>query len=252
MHKLAIVTFLFVRPGKWRQLRYEEYTPKHVNALWRACADNIKVPHRFVAYTDSPDGIECERRPSFDDISITRPDGMTENGCYQRLRLYDPEIAATLDAEHVLILDLDTVMMNDCTGVINACMEHDFTALRGSPWPNGHLCAWYNGSFQMHRVGSRPQFWHGFDPARFWRQREDYLMPGGRRPHGSDQAWISVCAGNAERTIWADDGAYQYRNWRRTLPRDAQFVFFAGKDKPWQARVQHENPAVARRWRKYA
>lgn len=249
---LAIVTFLFSQPGKWRELRYQPYQPAHVNALWRACADNIRVPHRFVAYTDSPDGIECERRPSFDDIRITRPDGVTENGCYQRLRLYDPAVQASLDAEHVLILDLDTVMLNDCTALIEGCMEHDFTVLRGSPWPNGDLCAWYNGSFQMCRAGARPQFWRDFDPMRFWRQREDYRMPGGKRPHGSDQAWLTVRGGPGERTIWTEDGVYQYRNWRQRLPGDARFVFFAGHDKPWMPKIAAENPTVAARWARYA
>lgn len=251
-HELAIVTFLYGRPDKWKQLQYDEYNPTHVNALWRACADNIKVPHRFVAYTDSPAGIECERRPSFPDIRITRPDGRTENGCYQRLRMYDPEVQASLDADHVLILDLDTVLLNDCTDLIAECMGHDFTALRGSPWPNGHLCAWYNGSFQMCRAGARPQFWHSFDPAKFWLQREQYIMPGGRRPHGSDQAFITVTAGASERTLWAEHGVYQYRNWRQRLPADARFVFFAGKDKPWSPRIHRENPAVAARWAEYA
>lgn len=252
-YPLAIVTFLFSAPLKWRQLLYEPYSPRHVNALWRACADNIKVPHRFVAYTDKPNGIECERRESFPVVRVRHPDGITqEDGCYQRLRLYDPDIAATLDAEHVLILDLDTVFMQDATDLIEKCMEHDFTALRGSAWPDGSLCSHYNGSFQMHRTGSRPEFWHDLDTKTFYRQRQEYRMPNGKRPHGTDQAWLSVCAGDRENTIWLEDGVCQYRNVRNCVPDDIKILFFAGREKPWMPGVGERNPRVAQRWQKYA
>jgi hypothetical protein len=258
-YPLAIVTFLFSAPKKWVELLYEPYAPKHVNALWRMCEDTIKVPHRFVAFTDRPDGIECERRESLPRVKVRKPDGIgQEDGCYQRLRLYDPELQASLDAEFVLILDLDMVMMRDCTALIEACMAHDFTALRGSPWPNGDLCSWYNGGFQMCRTGARPQFWTEFDTKRFYQQREAYMMPSkdrryprGRRPHGTDQAWLSVCAGPGEHTIWHEDGVYQYRNHRQNLPADANILFFAGREKPWMPSVAKDNPAVAERWAKY-
>lgn len=251
-HKLAIVTFLFSQPGKWKQLRYEEYSPAHVNALWRACEDNIKIPHRFVAYTERPDGIECERRECFPSIHVDIPGGGTENGCYQRLRLYDPEVAASLDAEFVLILDLDTVLMGDCTDLIESCMEHDFTGLKGSHWPDGSLCSYYNGSFQMHRAGSRPQFWQAFDPAKFYKVRQEYRMPNGKRPHGTDQAWLSVIGGPDEHSIWEKDGVCQYRYRKRSLTDDMRMIFFAGKEKPWFDTVSNNTPDVGRRWRKYA
>lgn len=251
MHKLAIVTFLYSQPGKWRQLRYEPYSPRHVNALWRACADNIKIPHRFVAYTDSPAGIECERRESFPVVHVKHPAG-TEDGCYQRLRLYDPEVAATLDAEFVLILDLDTVLMGDCTAIIEKAMEHDFTALRGSHWPDGTLCSYYNGSFQMHRAGSRPQFWSDLDTETFYRQRHEYRMPNGKRPHGTDQAWLTICAGDGENTLWTEDGVGQYRYVRNNITEDMKMLFFAGRDKPWMPGVASRNPKVAQRWQMYA
>lgn len=252
MVKLAIVTFLFSRPGKWQQLGYDEYTPRHVNALWRACAENIRIPHRFVAFTENPDGIECERRECWPSIHVPHPSGATENGCYQRLRIYDPEVQASLGAEHILMLDLDTILMQDCTSLIEECMEYDFTALKGSPWTNGSLCSWYNGSLQMCRAGARPQFWHDFDPDKFWRQREDYKMPNGRRPHGTDQAWLTVCAGEGEHTLWTEDQVYQYRYIKRAVPKDARLLFFAGKEKPWMDSVMEQNPKVAERWRMYA
>lgn len=250
---LAIVTFLFKAPKKWRELLYEPYAPRHVNALWQACKDNIRIPHRFIAITDQAKGIKCERRPSFTQVRVRHPDGKTqEDGCYQRLRLYDPEIQAEIGADHILILDLDTVFMGDCTELIESCMEHDFTALRGSHWPDGSLCSWYNGSFQMCRAGARPQFWHDFDTKRFYMQREEYKMPNGKRPHGTDQAWLSVCAGPGERVLTAEDGVYQYRNIRDEMPDKARLIFFAGREKPWMLSVVRENLPVAERWLQYA
>jgi hypothetical protein len=243
---------LFAPPKKWRQLGYPTYQPSHVNALWRMCAENVRMPHRFVAYTDHPEGIECERRPSFHPVSIRNRDGTSsEDGCYPRLRLYDPEVQATLDADFVLILDLDVVLMRDISPLIERCMEHDFTALQGSQWPDGTPCSWYNGSFQLCRTGSRPQFWNEFDTKRFWHQRENYKMPNGKRPHGTDQAWLTVCAGEGENTIGPADGVYQHRTLRNGIPPDTQILFFSGKDKPWNSNVAVRSPEVARRWSMY-
>lgn len=250
--RLTIATFLFPRPAKWLQLGYEPYAARHVNALWRACADNIRVPHRFVCYSTKPAGIECERREIFPTVRIRRPDGVSfEDGCYTRLRLYDPEIQAELGTEFVLILDLDMVFMQDATALIEGCMEDDFTALEGSKWPDGHPCSWYNGSFQLCRSGARPQFWRDFDTKRFYAQRQAYRMPNGKRPHGTDQAWLSVCAGDGEHTIGPADGVYQFRTVRQAVPADAVILFFSGKYNPWQDFALNAAPAVAARWARY-
>lgn len=250
--KLTIATFLFSQPKKWVQLGYETYSPRHVNALWRACADNIKIPHRFVCYADKPDGIECEVRPSFDRVRIRKPDGISlEDGCYQRLRLYDPDVQTELGTEFVAILDLDMIFMRDSTDLWSRCMEHDFSILIGSAWGDGSLCNHYNGSVQICRSGARPQFWRDFDTKKFYAQREAYKMPNGRRPKGTDQAWFSVSSGNAEHTIGPADGCYQYRTLGGVIPENANMLFFSGRHKPWSALTQRQSPAVAARWSMY-
>ncbi len=253
-HRLTIATFLFSQPRKWRQLGYAPYTPTHVNALWRACAANIKIPHRFIAYTDHAEGIKCERRPSFPRVRVSKPDGIsTEDGCYSRLRLYDPKVQEELNTDFIVILDLDMVFLRDCTALFEECMAHDFTALRGSPYGDGLLCSYYNGSFQMCRTGARPQFWHGFDTKTFYQQRARYrILPGKHRPLGTDQAWLSMCAGPGEKTIWEKDGACQYRNFRNKMPDHMRMIFFAGREKPWAPSVRKRTPQIADAWARYA
>lgn len=252
--KLTIVTFLFAAPKKWRQLLYAPYGPVHVNALWRACADNIKIPHRFLAITDKPDGIQCERQQSFPVVRIRKPDGVgQEDGCYQRLRIYDPVVQNEWDSEYILMLDLDAVFLRDCTALIEECMQREFTTLRGSAWKDGTLCSWYNGSFQMVKRGARPQFWTEFDGKKFFKQREAYKMPGGKRPHGTDQAWLSVCAGPGEHSLWTDDGVCQFRSFQKAgIPDNTRLLFFAGREKPWMPSLRKSHPEIAAAWQKYA
>lgn len=250
--KLTICTFLFAQPRKWRRLFYDHYYPKHVNALWRACADLIKIPHKFIAFTDSPDGIECERRPSFDRIFIDRPGKYVEDGCYQRLRIYDPVVQAELGTEWVLMLDLDIVLMQDCTSLIEDCMNYEFTTLRGSQGGDGSLCNYYNGSFQLCKSGTRPQLWRDFNPRTFYHQREAYRLPNGKRPLGTDQAWFCVALGGDEHVIGEEHGVYQYRTLHGSIPDDARMLMFSGRRKPWDDECKVETPKVAAQWAKYA
>lgn len=250
--RLTIATFLFSQPKKWKQLKYENYAPRHVNALWRACAENIKIPHRFIAYTDKPDGILCERRQMFPRVRVEKPDGISvEDGCYSRLRFYDPDVQAELGTEFVAILDLDIVFMQDATDLMERCLEHDFTILEGSKFTDGSICNYYNGSIQICRSGARPQFWREFDPQTFYKQRARYRLPGGRRPLGTDQAWFCVRSGNAEHTIGRADGVYQHRTLDNKIPENTKILVFSGRDNPWSPAVKDHSPDAYARWKMY-
>lgn len=252
-HKLAVVTFLFDQPWLWKKKRYERYRSTHVNALWRACAAKITMPHRFVCYADHFEEIECEVRPQLGPVGMVDPRYGVITGCFHRLMLYDPEIARSLDAEFILILDLDVVLMRpEVTGVIERAMRHDFSALVGSKWRDGSPVTWYNGSFQLCRAGSRPRFWRDFNPETFHAQRAAYKMPGGRHPHGTDQSWITICAGPGENALGPAEGFYQYRDLGVRVPDSANIIFFSGKVNPWHAVVSNKTPAVSREWWRHA
>lgn len=244
---LTIITFMFAQPRKWRQLRFDTYRAEHVNALARACAANIRIPHRFICLTDDPAGIECETMPVWSAIYVGE-----EDACYRRLRAFSAEWQRELGTDFVLCMDLDVAFMGDATDIIHDAMADDFTIVRGSAWSDGTMCNWYNGSMWLCRSGARDDLWSKFDPTTFLAQRAAYKMPNGRRPHGSDQAWITVCQGANERTWGPEHGVVQYRTTRKAIPANARLVFFAGKDKPWSAAVQRTNPGVHAAWKRYA
>lgn len=261
--RLTIICWLFSQPRKWQQLKFQPYTAAHVNALYRACKENIRVPHRFLCLTDRPKGIECDTAEIWPAIYVQseqdRKNGDPgEDACYRRLHAFDPEWQRALGTEYHLSLDLDTVFLGDATPLIREAKTRDFTILRGSRWEkragrlHGTLCSWYNGSMWMCRAGARPQFWNDFDPATFLARRDAYKMPNGQRPHGSDQAWISVCAGNAEATWGPEHGVIQYRTLKGPMPENARVLFFAGRQKPWSPDVQAQSPDVYRAWAQYA
>lgn len=244
--KLTIITFLFTQPRKWAQLRYGKYSSEHVNALWRACRENIGIPHRFLCLTDDAAGVECETREVWPAILV---DG--EDACYRRLHAFDAEWQRSLGTEFILLMDLDAIFLGDATDVITAAMERDFTILRGSAWADGTLCNHYNGSMWLCRAGARPKLWTDFNPATFAAQRNACKMPGGRRPLGSDQAWISVASGGTEATWGPEDGVVQYRTVRGPMPPSAKILFFAGREKPWSREVKRRNPEIFAAWQKY-
>jgi len=251
MGRLAIVTWLFGRqPKKWRQLKYGPFLPEHVNALRRACALNIRVPHRFVALADDPAGIEGEVWRAPPEIVLNG-----HEACYRRLKAFDAEFQASLEAEFVLQLDLDIAFAGDATALIEAAMARDFTILEGSRWErDGTLCSHYNGSIWLCRAGARTRFWSEFiaDLGAAGRRREAFRMPNGKRAHGSDQAWLSALS--QDEAVWTPEtGVMQYRTLKgKPVPESVRILAFAGPDKPWGPEVMRERPEIAALWRRYA
>ena len=246
--KLAIITFLFEQPRKWRELRYRPYRAEHVNALWRACAASIKIPHRFICLTDNPEGIECETMPVWPAIFIGGHDS-----CYRRLQAFDADFQRSLGADFVLQLDLDVAFSGDATGVVEDAMRDDFTIMVGSKYPDGSLCCPYNGSIWLCRAGARDRFWRDFsaDIEAAERRRLAFKMPSGRAILGSDQAWIGIVS-PGERTFSAARGVVQFRALRGILPPAARIVLFAGHRKPWGAEVASQSPAAYALWARFA
>lgn len=245
MNDLAIITFKFTQPRKWKQLHFDTYRAEHVNALARACADNIRIDHRFVCFTDDPEGVECETMPAPDAVHVRG-----EDACYRRLKMFDPEFQRALNAQHILMLDLDAVFLGEATDITRDAMAEPLTIMCGSRWGDGRpgiggtLCSYYNGSMVLFRAGAHPELWHDFDPNKFYDQREAYRMPNGTRPFGSDQAWYSVKLGPGVNTFGPHTGVVQHR---QGVPDDARLVFFAGRKKPW-----HMDGAMYGAWARYA
>lgn len=243
---LTIMTFLFEKPRQWQRTGRASYDHRHVNALYRMCLANIRIPFRFVCLTDTPDGIECETRPCLPAIFVNG-----EDACYRRLQAFAPEFEAEIGSDFLCWLDLDAVFTRDATAIFQSAMQHDFTTMEGSVWQkDGTACCHYNGSFVLWRAGTHNFLWSDFNPDTFYDQREAYKMPNGRRPLGSDQAWFSVRLGPDANKIGVADGVAQQRAVKTS--DDPAIYFFAGRNDPWSREVQVERPDLYALWQCYA
>jgi hypothetical protein len=250
--RLTVLTFLFDKPVRWRQLNYDAYTAAHVNTLQRMCAEMIHIPHRFLCLTDQPAGIEATTAPVWPPIFV---DG--HDSCYRRLRAFDAAWQRSVGTEFILMLDLDVVFWRDATDVIEAAMEHDLTILRGSAYQDGSLCSLYNGGMWLCRAGTRDRIWRQFDPEDMAALKLRRRMPNGRKVLGSDQAWYTFACSQGDLTVPTENrfqppAVVQYREMRRHHRDGARIVFFAGPQKPWSRVVQKQDPEIHEAWSRFA
>lgn len=249
-HILTVITFLYPQPRRWAEAKYEPYTARHVNALWRACADRIKIPHRFICFTNELEGIECETQELWEHVWING-----ENGCYLRLKAFDGEFQASLGGTHTMCIDLDTVIYKDCTDLIQWAMEKDFVIVKGSYYGRSKgraPMAHYNGSLWVCKNGTREIFWRSLYAEDVEDRRAKFRMPGGLHALGTDQAWISIVSPNEE-TFKPEQGVVQFRQHSaRGFPPNTCIVFFAGKVKPWDSWVKEHFPKLYEEWARYA
>lgn len=247
---LTIFCFLYSQPKRWKDASYAPYNYHHVNATYRAVQDRIRVPHRFICVTDQPEGIECETMPIWEHIWING----TES-CYLRLRLFSSEFQKRIGTEFLMNIDLDSVIMQDATTLIEWAMTQEFVIMEGSRYGRFHgggKVSHYNGSIWVVKSGARPFFWDSLsDPDRD-RKRAEFRMPdSGIHIMGSDQAWISMCS-DKELTFQKEHGVIQFRDfYKRGFPDHVTMMFFAGKIKPWHGWVQDNYPDIYREWARY-
>lgn len=197
-----------------------KYGAHYVEKLKAGVARNLKMPHRFICVTDRTD-VSCETFPLVDPNLQ-----YVSDGCYQRLRMFDPAWQAKHGIERLVCLDLDLVI----TGSLDALFSRlePFVILHGghfSPCP-------FNGSVMMIDRWARPEIWSRFRVS----EAEEVAMADGTW-RGSDQTWIAHIAPDA--AGWSHvDGVYGFRKpgWMTgdDLPADARIVAFPGKADPSQ------------------
>ncbi len=190
-----------------------KYPASHVEKLKAGVARNLRMPHQFVCV-----GIDI---PIEDEHLLTFRDG-----CYCRIRMFDPAWQAKHGFDRIICLDLDMVV----TGPLDPLFDRPepFMILHG-----GHFnpCP-FNGSVMMVERGARPEIWSRFNPL----DAELVAIADGTW-RGSDQTWIAHVAPDA--SGWTSkDGIYAYRKpaWGSgdDLPKDARLVAFPGKKDPSQ------------------
>lgn len=238
----AFVCFKW-RPNPGYRSRYSAEQP---NVLRNMLERNVSFPHELVCVTDNAQGLDPRIRavPLWDTFSrIPNPSGRNNPSCYRRLPLYDREFALSLGLERFVMIDLDVVLVRDCTALFD--IEDDFRiwgdTAKGTP---------YNGSLVLMTAGARQKVWSEFDPIKspLASKRLGYI--------GSDQGWIGACLGTGEKKWSAEDGVYSYRNdlhairaGSGALPGNARIVIFHGHVDPWDGSTKTKHQWVQEHYR---
>lgn len=210
----------------------KKYTDRHVQVLKASVARNYSLPHKFVCITDEPvEGVDC--------WPIEDP-GLTEvrDGCYARLRMFDPDWQHNHRITKLVCLDLDMVITGDLKPLFDRA--ENFVILKGghhNPCP-------FNGSVMMIRAGARPELW-----MEFFIDRAIRIADKDGVNRGTDQTWIAELAPDA--AYWTyQDGIYAFQKpgWPKglDLPSDARIVAFPGWRDPTGFTML---PWVAQHWR---
>lgn len=202
----------------------ERYGEGHVRALKSMAAAFIRVPHRFVCLTDRERIEGIETRPL---RRLTGERGGMAN--FSKLAAFDGEFQRSI-GERIVFLDLDTVLLDDISGIVMGCGE--FAIMEGTMARDGARLCPYNSSMWVCDAGARERFLTSFDPERM-PELDTIRMETGRVAVGSDQAWIALVSPN-ERTIGEAEGLHQFCASREPERFGAaRAVFFAGTVQPW-------------------
>jgi len=223
---LTVVCFLW---KGWRPL----YDFSRVNILKNMLETHLKIPHRLICVTDTPENIECETMPLWDEPFVRTQEGAPN--CYRRLALFKRDAGLTF-GERILSIDLDCVMFDDITPLIT---DHDFRIVEGYNTP-------YNGSMFMIKSGAHPEIFESFDP------KKSPIAAKSQGFLGSDQAWFSYRLPRAK-TWNHNDGVQLFLELRLKIrPMQSKIMFFPGLIKPWDERMMKEYPVIFNQYKRFA
>lgn len=195
------------------------YTARHVNVLRNMLERFVTVPHQLICVTDDAVGIDPRVRvvPLWDKCKYL-------GGCFNRLWVFSKQ-AKTVFGERFICIDLDCVLVADCTDLFTR--SDDFIINAYNPTSTDTKDQYYNGSMMMMRAGARAKVWSQFDP-----QKSPAIIKENPDLVGSDQAWIRHVLGKGESRWTNADGVYEARQVREKLPANARLIFFSGKRDP--------------------
>lgn len=188
--------------------------------LQEAVRRHLKMPHRFVLFTDQP--LSC---PGVD-VRELEDRALTTRSCFCRLRMFDPAWQKRqYFREPMWALDLDLVI----TGAIDslAATDSSFKILQDVNQVNP--CR-FNASVMLLKPGQHGEVWGEFS-----------LKNAGEAPYHEfpdDQGWIWHKLPNADGwKAGPESGIYGFKKpgWPLgsvELPADARIVAFIGRRKP--------------------
>jgi hypothetical protein len=158
------------------------YTPDDVRRLQRMVSKNCNVPHTFGVITDRPELFADDA-----DIRAIPIDRSTHvpGTCYVRLMTFHPDGRAMFDADKLLQIDLDTLIVGNIDHLVNR--EEDLVLWRNpTRRPDRPGRSLYNTSIVLHRLGSMPELWKTY---------VDMRATGQRIPAKDDQWYLSDALG---------------------------------------------------------
>lgn len=144
-----------------------------------------------------------------------------DDGCYARLRMFDPTWQQRHGFGRIVCLDLDSVVMGPLAPLFSR--PEPFVILGGAH----HNPCPYNGSVMMLDAGHAAEVWRSFAVER----AQDVAYADGTW-RGSDQTWLAWAAPGAP--TWSfRDGVYAFGKpgWPKhtnEAPGDARIITFPG------------------------
>lgn len=236
---------LFTLYNGWRG---DIYKAEHARALARMLRRNLKIPHSIFLLTD--EGIKAQEAEVDEVLPLPKePKNLwTKNGinCFRRLRFFDPEYSKQFGSEWVMSMDLDTLILDDVTDIVEIGMNpFGFCIIKGR-LANDHGQRPYNGSMWMVRVGDHSHVWHDFD----WTEGPRECAASGWR--GSDQVWLSLHLQGAP-TWSTEHGVYFVGQYLESSEDDPEprVLNYAGPFKPWTKQSKRETPELYREYMRY-
>lgn len=163
----------------------------HVNTLESMLKRNLHIPFELVCVTDDPIGINPGIRvvPLWNDFA-------DKGGCFVRMKFFSSEMKALL-GERLLTIDLDCVIVNDITPLVD--VQDEFKI-----WGEDSRKTPYCGAMWLMSAGSREHVW------KYFQQNHERYVPdvNGKYKLGTDQKVISDVLYPHEPTWTKGDGVY--------------------------------------------
>lgn len=193
----------------------DKFGPEYVNRLYKMVEKNLTIPHRFVCFTDKPEGIDAgvEIRP----LPALNDDGLPEKA-WKKLGLFTDKLA---DLEgQALFLDLDIVIMRNIDALFT--IPGEFLIIKD--W-----------DFEDDIIGNSSVF--RFDVKKYPDIIENFYKEGKdiRKRYKNEQAFLSHQMNNKGiLSYWPQHWCVSFkRNCLQKFPMN----FFKEPREPWECKI---------------
>jgi hypothetical protein len=225
----------------WRPI----YEAEHINALARQLRAYIKAPFKLWLLTDEP--LEAKE---VDEVAPCPkdPPGLrlrSTVNCFRRLRFFDAAYTEQFGADYLMSIDLDTLIFDDITDIVEAAMTRPLTILRGRNLDDRPNQRPYNGAMFIVKHGALQHVWDSFCP------KKSPLQIATKNWIGSDQSWISMQAPGFA-TLGREHGFWYFGQYMAEGEgKPLRVLNFAGRDKPWSRAMKKRHEPTWQEWHKW-